>query len=228
MLDVACLDDGVDVGTLGREIGEQALVVDLDDVPAGVADGTREARQYARLVDDLNAQGDDAAVAHEPAQQDLPEQAGVDVAAADDQADALAGEALAVRQHGGEAGGAGPLRHDLLRLRHHLHRLFQRFLLDQQDIAHEPFDDRLGERARRFHGDALGDRLRPEHRREVADGVMHRGIERRLYADHLDVRLDGLEARIVHAWFRPSTAGNSMIRGGRWCVRGMWTPRSAS
>ena len=151
--------------------------------------------QDARLVDDLDAQGDDAAVAHEPAQQDLSEQAGIDIAAADDQADALAGEALAVRQHGREPGGAGALGHDLLRLRHHLHRLFQRFLLDQQDVAHQPFDDRLGEGARRFHGDALGDRLRPEHRRQVADGVMHGGIERGLDADHLDVRLERLGRR---------------------------------
>src|SRR5262249_33078783 len=133
-------------------------MIDLDDVAAGVADGAREAPEYARLIDDLDAQRDHAAVADQPTQEYLPEHAGVDVAAAHDDADAFAGEPVAMRQHRRQPGSASALGDDLLRLGHHLHRLFQRFLLDQQDVAYEPPDDRLGERTRRFHGNALRDR----------------------------------------------------------------------
>ena len=49
----------------------------------------------------------------------------------------LAGEALGMGEDGREAGGAGALGDDLLRLHQQLHRVLERVFLDQQDVAHQ-------------------------------------------------------------------------------------------
>jgi hypothetical protein len=58
-------------------------------------------------------QAQDAPVAQQLAQQHVGQRARIDVAAADRNADRLAGEALGEGQHGGEARGARALGHHL-------------------------------------------------------------------------------------------------------------------
>ena len=85
------------------------------------------------------------------------EQAAVDVAAAQDEADAAAAEPLGVARDRGEAGGAGALDHDLLDLQQLQDRGLDRGLLDQQHLVDQPLDDRQGQLAGPLDRDALGD-----------------------------------------------------------------------
>src|SRR5882757_7272117 len=111
---VAGLDHHVDVGALDRDLEEQALVIGLDDVAAGGADDAGDPAQHPGHVFDLDPQPGDLAVADQAAHQDRGQDARVDVAAADDDADTPSGEAFGVGQHAGDAGGAGALGHQLL------------------------------------------------------------------------------------------------------------------
>ena len=93
---------------------------------------------------------------------------------------------------GGQSRGTGALGDDLLALGHHLHRALQGIFADQQQVADQFRDDRLGQSARRFDGDAFRDGLAAIVRRELAHRIVHRGIESRLDTDHLDARVQGL------------------------------------
>src|SRR3546814_5023310 len=56
------------------------------------------------------------------------------------------------------------------------------------------FDDAGGKRARRFDGDALGDRVARGRQVAAAHLAVHRGVELCLNADELDIRLQRLRS----------------------------------
>ena len=124
--------------------------------------------------------------AHEAAQDHGREQAAVDVAAAQDETDPPAAEALGMAHHGGEAGRTRPLGHGLLDLQQLQDRGLDRGLLDQQHVVDQPLDDRVGEVARLLDRDALGDGRAARERRQPAQAAVDGRVERRLDADDLD------------------------------------------
>ena len=83
-----------DVGdeALGRQRGEHALVIHLDDVDLLLVEDARDMEERAGAVLQANAQAREPARAGQIAEQDVGEQARVDIAAAQDQADGAAGE----------------------------------------------------------------------------------------------------------------------------------------
>ena len=102
---ISGFDRDVEFGALGDHT-EQPLVQDFYDVAASTADQARYPGKLGRIADH-QAQPHDPAVADQSAQQDRGQQAGVDVAAAQDQPDLAAGEDFGMGEQGGEARCAG-------------------------------------------------------------------------------------------------------------------------
>ena len=86
------LDEELHLGAAHRGGAEDALVLHLDDVAAGLGDHPRHLGEAAGDVGHGDAQAREAAVAHEAAHQHRGEDAAVDVAPRDRQADAPAGK----------------------------------------------------------------------------------------------------------------------------------------
>ena len=160
MRGVARLDRDVELGALGRHVEEQAAVVDFQDVRAELAEPRGDHAEHARPVRNGQAERHDAALALELAHHDRGENARIDVAAAQDQPDLAAGEALRVCQQRREPGRARAFRHGLLMRQEGVHGALQMGLLDQQHVGDERAHDRLGEPADILHRDALGERRR--------------------------------------------------------------------
>src|SRR5581483_5289399 len=78
---VARLDDELEQRALGRQVGEDALVVDLDDVGAGLAQEVGDPGELARPVGEVDGELGEPALAGELAREHAGEQPRVDVAA---------------------------------------------------------------------------------------------------------------------------------------------------
>src|SRR3546814_13724443 len=81
MRPVAGLDHDVDVDALDRDLEDQPLVIDLDDVAAGPADDGGERAERSRRVLDADAQAPQLSVAHPSAPPARRPDAGVGFAA---------------------------------------------------------------------------------------------------------------------------------------------------
>ena len=135
MLGRARLDREVDVGQLDRELGEGALVGDVDHVAAGSAmivairarlpglSGTPTRRRTRRWVRTRPRRitAESSRLSMLPPHSDEP--------------DLAAAEALGIAHHGGEAGRTGTLGHRLLDLEQLQDRGLDRRLLDQQHLV---------------------------------------------------------------------------------------------
>src|SRR5205807_8501854 len=70
MAGIARLDDDIDLGELHRHVVEEALVIDLDDVAAALADDAGDAGEHSGRIADLGPEPHQAAVANEAAHHD--------------------------------------------------------------------------------------------------------------------------------------------------------------
>ena len=186
-------DGDVDTGAFRRHVQHGAMVGDLEDVAAGLADGAGDFGEHARPVADDDAHGDDALLAGELADHDRGGKPRIDVAAGKDEPDAASAEAGGIGEHGGEAGGAGALGHGLLE-----HEIGGDGLLDselghQHDVVDMAANDFQRQRADVLDGDALGERLAADPRRLAVEGRAHGGIHFGFDADDLHVRLERLD-----------------------------------
>ncbi len=84
---VSRLDRELEHRGLDRDVAEEPLMRDFDDVAAGLADDRRHLAERARHVADLDAQAREPPAAHEAAEQDRGEHPGIDVAAGEHDAD---------------------------------------------------------------------------------------------------------------------------------------------
>ena len=164
-------------------------------MPPALAIAAVGAGEAARLVLDLDAQPHQPPAAHQAAHQHGGQQAGVDIAARDDQADATAPEAFGMGQHGCERGGPRALGHGLLDLGEQLHALFHRCLIDEQDVFDQFAHQRQGQHARPLDGDALGDSRAARRRRKAAQRVVHGRVAGRLDADDAGLRAQRLRRK---------------------------------
>src|SRR3546814_2039449 len=98
MLRVARLAFDIGDQPLGGQRREYALVIDFDDVGALLIEYPRDIVERARLILEPDAQPCEPARPREIAQQHVGEQSSVDIAAAQDDAEGLALEALGVRE----------------------------------------------------------------------------------------------------------------------------------
>jgi len=104
MLGVAHFKHHIDIGLFGRYIVEVALVIDFNDVGVFLADQGADGGKRARNVRDLDPYPDKTAFTCHAAHQNLCQQAGIDIATTDDQADLLALEAIRMIEQGGKWG----------------------------------------------------------------------------------------------------------------------------
>ncbi len=84
------LDNDVEHGSLGRQVGKNPLVCNLDDVGSGLTQDVGHTSQMTGLVDEFDQQTRQAPLASEIARQHAGQQARVDIAAAQDRADLIA------------------------------------------------------------------------------------------------------------------------------------------
>ena len=112
---------------------------------AELAEARRDHAEHARPVRNREAERHDAVLALQLAHHDRGQDARVDIAAAQDQPDLAAGEALRVREQCREPGGAGAFRHGLLVGEEGVHGAFEVRLLHQQHVGDERAHDRLGQ-----------------------------------------------------------------------------------
>src|SRR5690606_31904945 len=81
---VARLDRDVERRALGGNVEVKTPVRDFENVGAEIAEFRRDAAEHARLIVDRQAEGGDAAFAFEFAHHDRGEDAGIDIATAQD------------------------------------------------------------------------------------------------------------------------------------------------
>lgn len=105
---VADLEEHFDADMAERGEPHCAAVEDFDDVGTGGGDGVEQAGEIARAVENQNAEHHITAVAYENVFEHASEQVGVDVAAAQDDADAIVRRDVHFAgENGCEAGGTG-------------------------------------------------------------------------------------------------------------------------
>ena len=161
-------------------------MIDAQDVGAEFAEPGRDLAQNSRPIRDGEAERDDAVGALQFAHHDGREDARIDIAAAQDQADLAAAESLRLGQHGGKPGGAGPFRHGLLQREKGIDRALDQRLVDQNDVADEFAHDRQRQLADIAHRNAFGQRRAAARPVALVDRIPHRRIERAFDADDLD------------------------------------------
>src|SRR5690625_3515446 len=188
MIGVTGLDDHVDVGALGWDICKESLMIDLNDIPAGIANHLGQQCQLARTIDDLDPQARRSAVAHQAAVEHAGEQANVDVSPSNDSSHPATRETLAMRQHGGDGGRAGTFRHNLLTLHEIVNGGLDRLFVYEQDLRHQFLDRRPGQFARLLDGNAVGEGCTGTSCSTASQSLMHRGIKARLHAEDFDFR----------------------------------------
>ena len=123
------------------------------------------------------------------AHHDGRQNARIDIAAAEDQADAFAGKAQRLGQHGGQPGRARAFRHGLLQRQVGVDRAFELRLVDQDDVRHQFADDRQRQFADILDRDAFR-QSRPADRAIAAlERVPHRRIKQGFRAEDFDLRI---------------------------------------
>ena len=148
MRGAARLHDDLDLDALDRERREGALVLDLVDVGAEAGEQRGDLGERAGDVADVDAQAHEPARLDHAALDDLGQHQRLDVAAAEDEADLLAGEARRLLHQRREADRAGAFDDRLLDLEQHQDRLLDVVLGDQDDVVDEGADDGQRQRAR--------------------------------------------------------------------------------
>ena len=132
---VARLDHDLEQGALGRQVGEHPLVVDLDDVGAGLAQQVGDLGQRARPIHQIDGELGQPPLAGQLARQHAGQQPRVDVAAAQHEADAAADELVAHLEGGRQAGRAGAFHHRLLDVDQQAHGVLDLGLGHQHDVV---------------------------------------------------------------------------------------------
>ena len=190
MAAVLRLDHDVELGALDRGVVEQALVMDLDDVAAVLADDAGEARQRARAcraIPSAAAPGSPSRTSPRirieassrasilPPEMTMPtrlprNRSGVASSAASPAAPAPSTTSFSPSS-----------RCSIAR--------FDQRVVDQQDVVDQRRDDAPGQPARLLDRDALGERRAGGGRSGIlaAQQSVHRRVERRLHADDLDL-----------------------------------------
>src|SRR3954452_19069191 len=107
MRDVTRLDGDVELGALGWHIEKKPAVIDFEDVGAELPKSRGDDPEHTRPVRNGEPERYDLIPALEFAHHDGSKNARVDIAAAQDQPDLAAFEALRICQQRGEACGAG-------------------------------------------------------------------------------------------------------------------------
>ena len=151
--------------------------------------------KHAGLIGDGEPKRNNFSVPLEPAHDNGGEHAGIDIAAAEVEAELAAAKLLGLRQQSGKGGGAGTFSDDLLRGEQGADGAFDGWLVHQHDAGDECFHDRQSELARCFHRDAIGQRLLGANHRFAAKGCLHRRARRRRDPDHGKARLERMRAR---------------------------------
>ena len=193
MVGAVGLHGDVDAGALRRHVEHGAVVIDVEDVAAGLGDGAGDLGEHAGAVADDHADGDDLLLAGELAHHDRGGKARIDVAAGQDQPDTAAAEACPVGKHGRQPGGAGAFGHGLLQHEIGGDRLLDLSLADQHHIVDMGTHGCEGEGADILDGDAFGQRLAADPGVLAPERRPHGGIDLGLHADDLAGRLQRLD-----------------------------------
>ena len=164
-------------------------MIKADDVPPAVADQIGDHGEEAGAVVASEPHRYDPLLPHEFPGEHGGEEAAVDIAAAEDQADLLPAEELRMRQKRGEGGGARAFRDRLLHIAVEGDGRFEVGLFNQHHVFDQGARRRIGQIADLLHGDTLGDGLAAQPRGDIAPAGGEGRIHGRLDADDADVRL---------------------------------------
>ena len=192
MVAVPGFHDRIEFGEFQRDVVKHSLMVDFHDVAAGLADFGGDLGEDAWLIVDRHARPRDMSRPGHAAHQRRGPYPGVDIGAADQQADGRAGEPAAVFEQRRQRRRAGAFGQNLGLQQHGLHRRLDGRFGHDDNIVDQPPDDFQRDVAGRFDGDALGDAGATQGRLDPVQGVIHRGIQIRLDADNIDFRRDRL------------------------------------
>jgi hypothetical protein len=173
-----------------------AVVEGVDDVDAVGGDEGGEFGEGAGLVEEVDAEADEAAVLDEASLDDAAEEGDVDVAAADEDGGAgVVGEAGAALQEGGEGGGSGTFGEGLFAFEEGEDGAGDFVFVDGDDFVDIFLDHGEGDVAGAADGDAVGDGGSGVEGDGVVggEGVAHGGEARGLHADDADAGLHFLD-----------------------------------
>src|SRR4051794_11034522 len=149
---------------------------DFDDIAAGVADLAGDIGKDPGAVWNLQMQAQQAAVAQQRAQQHVGQDAGVDVATGDGDADLLAAEAFGIGKQGGETGGTGALRHGLGGFDQQADGFLDGAFGGDEDAGNAAAHHLERDFADVAHGDALGDGGAADGDGAAGDPLGHGGV----------------------------------------------------
>ena len=161
-------------------------MIDAKNIGAELAEPRGDLSQNPRAIRNGEAKRNDPLGAFQFADHDRGEDARINVATAQDQADLAAAKPGPLGQHGGEAGGARPFGHRLLQREKRVDGALEQRFVDQNNVAHIVAHDRQREPADIAHGDTFGQRCAAAWHALVMKRVPHRRIERTFDADDLD------------------------------------------
>src|SRR5215208_6676522 len=189
---VAGFEHDLELSTFGRNVEEHPTMGDLENIGAMLAEEAGDSAKHSGPVVDSDPKIDNAHFALQLAGDDRGQDAGVDIAAAQHEADFSSAEVRGVSHHCGKACGARTFgkRFDVSQIGHY--GAFDVGLADEADIVHELAANRYRALGDVLHRNALGQGRAAAFRRLAAQGSVHRGIKLDLDSDHLDLRLEVL------------------------------------
>src|SRR6478609_3655265 len=187
------LDHEIERGPSRGHVEQRAAVEDLENIRPRSAKNGGDPAKHTGLIGDGESKRNDFSVPLEPAHDNGGEHAGIDIAAAEVEAELEAAKLLGLRQQSGKGGGAGTFSDDLLRGEQGADGAFDGWLVHQHDAGDQGFHDRQSKLARCFHRDPICQRLLGANHRFAGEGCMHRRARRRRYPDHGKARLERMQ-----------------------------------
>ena len=133
-------------------------MIDAKNIGAKPSEPRGDLSQNPRAIRNSESERHDAFGPFQLTDHDGGEDARIDVAAAQDQADLAVPKPARLSQHGGEAGGARPFGHRLLQREKRVDGALKERLVDKNDVTHIFPDDRQRELARIAYGNAFRER----------------------------------------------------------------------
>src|SRR5512135_2630216 len=195
MLAAGGFQNQLDFGLADGHLAEAAALADLQHIRAEIGDPLRDPRQAAGTVRNHDRESPQAAVLDEARFDDARNQIHVDIAAAEDQADVLAGEADFLIQQCRQGYGGGAFGDGFFDFEQDQDRLGDFAFAHSDDLVDIFFRRIERSGADPAHGDAVGDGRgrRQLGRRALFQGDFHRRDRFRLDADDSDPGLEGFE-----------------------------------
>ena len=132
---IADFQNHIDVGLFCWHVIKMTLVIDFDDIGFFFADQRTDGCQRTRHIGNFNTNADKTSLTGHAAHQHLCKKAGIDIAAADNQANFLALEFFGMVKQGRKRRRTGTFDHAFFNLNQHLDGPFDTAFINQYDVV---------------------------------------------------------------------------------------------